>query len=261
MKCCSWLTTPPLWTFFAMMAIWQTVVWVGGFPIYVLPSPLVVFEAITQKWDQLLMATVNTGLASLMGLVLSLLVGYGVALLFSLSSWLERGLYPYAVFFQTVPIVAIAPLIILWVGHGFMGVMVVALILSVFPIIASSTLGLSRIPQAWLELFKLHHASRMKCLWYLQVPHSMSYVWSGLRVSCGLSVIGAIVGEFSAGYGGDDYGLGYLILFSSGQLKTDLLFASIFFSTLLGWGLFALIDRGGEWLLNHYHMKDKRMDR
>lgn len=261
MKCCSWLSAPPLWTFIAMMVLWQLMVRLGEFPVYVLPSPLIVFEAIVEKREQLLMATTNTGLAALTGLILSLLVGYAIALVFSLSSWLERGLYPYAVFFQTVPIVAIAPLIILWVGHGFVGVMIVALILSVFPIIASATLGLSRIPPSWLELFELHHANRWKCLWYLQIPHSISYVWSGLRVSCGLSVIGAIVGEFSAGYGGEDYGLGYLILFSSGQLKTDLLFASIFFSTLLGWGLFSLIDRGGEWLLNRYHMKDKRMEK
>jgi NitT/TauT family transport system permease protein len=261
MKNMAWIKAPPLWTFLAMVTLWQALVSLGDFPVYILPSPLVVLNAVFQKSDQLLMATVNTGLASLMGLCLSLVVGYLVALIFSLSSWLEKGLYPYAVFFQTVPIVAIAPLIVLWVGHGFAGVMIVALILSVFPIIASATLGLSRIPQAWLELFRLHHANRWKCLWYLQIPHSISYVWSGLRVSCGLSVIGAIVGEFSAGYGGEDYGLGYLILFSSGQLKTDLLFASIFFSTLLGWGLFSLIDHGGEWLLNHYHMKDKRMEK
>ena len=172
----------------------------------------------------------------------------------------ERGLYPYALFFQTVPIVAIAPLIILWVGHGFLGVMTVALILSIFPIIAGATLGLTRLPKSWQELFQLNDANRIQTLRYLQIPHSLPYVWSGLRVSCGLSVIGAIVGEFSAGYGGESYGLGYLILFSSGQMKTDLLFASILASTLLGWGLFSLIDRGGEALLNAYHMKDKRMD-
>lgn len=219
---------------------------------------MAVFKVFWHRKDDLLWATFNTGSAAVMGLILSLILGYSIALLFSLSRWLERGLYPYAIFFQTVPIVAIAPLIILWVGHGFVGVTVVALILSIFPIIASATLGLTRVPNALIELFTLHQASYWKRMRYLQIPHSMVQVWNGLRVSCGLSVIGAIVGEFSAGYGGDSYGLGYLILFSSGQLKTDLLFASILSSTILGWGLFTLIDRGGETLLNHFHMKDKR---
>jgi len=254
------LSAPVLWTFVALMILWQGMISLFHVPAFLLPSPVQVWEVTWQRSDDLLKATWNTGLAAFTALLLSVLLGYGVALLFSLSSWLERGLYPYAIFFQTVPVVAIAPLIILWVGHGFLGVMVVALVLSIFPIIASATLGLTRLPQPLVELFALHKASLWKRMLYLQIPHSMVYVWSGLRVSCGLSVIGAIVGEFSAGYGGEDFGLGYLILFSSGQMKTALLFSSIIASTLLGWVLFSLVDRGGEFLLNIFHMKEKRIE-
>lgn len=254
------LSAPVLWTFVALMIVWQGMISLFDVPAFLLPSPFQVWEVTWLRLDDLLKATWNTGLAAFTALLLSVLIGYGVALLFSLSSWLERGLYPYAIFFQTVPVVAIAPLIILWVGHGFLGVMVVALVLSIFPIIASATLGLTRLPQPLVELFALHKASLWKRMLYLQIPHSMVYVWSGLRVSCGLSVIGAIVGEFSAGYGGEDFGLGYLILFSSGQMKTDLLFSSIVSSTLLGWVLFSFVDRGGELLLNIFHMKEKRIE-
>lgn len=254
------LKSPPLWTFLLMLLFWDLAVRVGQMPMYLLPAPIDVAAVSWARAGDLASATLNTGLAALTALLLSTLLGYALALLFSLSSWLEKGLYPYALFFQTVPVVAIAPLIILWVGHGFLGVMVVALILSIFPIIAGATLGLTRLPSSWMELFALHEASVWKRMLYLQIPHSLSYVWSGLRVSCGLSVIGAIVGEFSAGYGGDSYGLGYLILFSSGQMKTDLLFASILSSTFLGWLLFNLIDRGGESLLNHFHLKEKRIE-
>jgi NitT/TauT family transport system permease protein len=256
----TFIKAPPFWTFIALLSLWQALVSWGDFPPYLLPSPSAVFQVILSKAPELFKALIHTASAASTGLLFSLLLGYACALLFSVSHWLERGLYPYALFFQTVPIVAIAPLIILWVGHGFWGVAVVAWILSVFPVIAGATIGLTRVPKEWIELFELHEASLWKRMRYLQIPHSLQHVWSGLRVSCGLSVIGAIVGEFSAGYGGEDYGLGYLILMSSGQLKTDLLFASILFSTLLGWALFSFIDRGGEALLNHYHLKQRRIN-
>lgn len=223
------------------------------FPPYILPSPWAVLEAISRRGWELLGATLLTGAAALAGFLLSLLMGYACGLSFARFPWLEKGFFPYAIFFQTVPVVAVAPLIILWVGHGFWGVVAVAFIISIFPIISGSTQGLTRIEPQRIELFQLYGASRKQRLLKLQIPSSLPQTLAGARISSGLSVIGAIVGEFSAGFGSGHHGLGYLILFSSGQLKTPTLFASIMASTLLGYLVFALVHHGGGWLLRRQH--------
>ncbi len=218
-----------------------------------------VIHTMADRSGDLFKACLITSSAALLGLLLSLFIGYSIALLFSVSNWLEKGLYPLALFFQTVPIVAVAPLIILWVGQGFYGVMTVSLILSVFPIISGATTGLTRLPRAYLELFDLYQSSAYKRMVYLQIPHSLPNVVAGLRVSSGLAVIGAIIGEFSAGYGQGNSGLGYYILASSGNLKTDLLFASIITSTIMGWLIFISIDRLGNLLLSTFHMNHTKV--
>jgi NitT/TauT family transport system permease protein len=173
------------------------------------------------------------------GFVTSLVVGTLVGILFAQARWIRSSLYPYAIFLQTVPIVAIAPLIVLWFGAGFPSIVLVSFLLSVFPILSNVVTGLLRVDPALLELFALHRASRWQTLWKLRLPHSVPFLVAGAKVSAGLTVIGAIVGEFFAGYGAEHPGLGYLILQSAGQLKTELLFASVAASTLLGLLVFA----------------------
>lgn len=240
---------PPLLTLGLILLLWWFCQWVFGFPPYILPDPWSVLKVLIREWKQIGGAVLLTGAASFAGLLLSLILGFMAGLAFARFRWLEKGLFPYAVFFQTVPVVAVAPLIILWVGHGFWGVVAVAFIISIFPIVSGATLGLTRIPAQQIELFRLYGASPAQTLIKLQIPNAMGQILAGARVSSGLCVIGAIVGEFSAGFGTGHHGLGYLILFSSGQLKTSLLLASIFASTFLGFVIFSLVHHLGGWWL------------
>jgi NitT/TauT family transport system permease protein len=232
---------PPLAFFALLVTAWHLAVTWSGVPPYLLPGPVRVADVITSSLPKLFGAVAVTATGALAGFLLSCAFGIAVALLFSQSRIIERSLFPYAIFLQTVPIVAIAPLVILWIGYGLQGVVAVSFIISLFPIIANTTTGLTSIRPDLLDLFLLNNASRWQTLFKLRLPHAVPNILTGAKVSSGLSVIGAIVGEFFAGFGTADRGLGYLILFADGQAKTDLLFASILFSTLLGLGIFTAV--------------------
>jgi NitT/TauT family transport system permease protein len=229
---------PPLLFFGLVVLLWQAVVELFAIKPFLLPSPVRVALAMGQNLSALLHAAWLTALGAVCGFLLSFAAGFLIALLFSQSRLIERSLYPYAIFLQTVPIVAIAPLIILWIGHGFHGVVAVSFIISLFPVIANTTAGLTRVDPNLLDLFALNEAGRLQVLFKLRVPNAVPQMLTGARISSGLSVIGAIVGEFFAGYGTQDYGLGYLIILTNGQARTDYLFACILFCTLLGLAIF-----------------------
>ncbi len=241
----SWLLkscAPPLLFFALIIALWHLGVELGDIKPFLLPGPLRVLGAIEAHLPALLNAVWLTAMGALVGFVLSFAVGFSLALLFSQSRIIERSLYPYAIFLQTVPIVAIAPLIILWIGHGFYGVVAVSFIISLFPIIANTTTGLTTVHPDQLDFFTLNNASRWQILLKLRIPNAVPNMLTGARISSGLSVIGAIVGEFFAGYGTEDFGLGYLIILTNGQAKTDYLFACILFCTLLGLTIFTSVN-------------------
>ena len=221
-------------------------------PPFLLPGPWRVANAVMLHSERLLDATVLTAVGSLTGFLLSFAVGFCIALLFSQSRIIERGLYPYAIFLQTMPIVAIAPLIVLWIGYGLQGVVAVSFIISLFPIIANTTAGLTQVDPRLLDLFVLNNADRWQILFKLRVPNAIPNMLTGARISSGLSVIGAIVGEFFAGYGTDDFGLGYLIIQTSGQAKTDYLFACILFCTILGLTIFTAVGLSSHYLLRRW---------
>ena len=240
---------PPLLFFGLFVLLWHLGVALFEIKPFLLPGPLRVVAAIHANLTALLHAAWLTATGALAGFALSFLVGFLIALLFSQSRIIERGLYPYAIFLQTVPIVAIAPLVILWIGYGIYGVVAVSFIISLFPIIANTTTGLTAIHPELLDLFALNNASRWQILLKLRIPSAVPNMLTGAKVSSGLSVIGAIVGEFFAGYGTEDFGLGYLITLTNGQVKTDYLFACILFCTLLGLCIFTLVNVLSNFLL------------
>lgn len=242
---------PPLGVLFLFLLSWEVSVRLYALPSYLLPAPSAVLEAAREHQALMLRASLLTAAGALGGFVASLVLGVLLALVFSQSRWIERSLFPYAVFLQTVPIVAIAPLIILWFGTGFQSVVLVACMVSIFPIITNTTAGLTHVPRPLLELFEVHNASRVQVLFQLRLPYSLPYVVTGARISSGLSVIGAIVGEFFAGFSTQHQGLGYIIIMTSGQLKTAWLFASILASTLLGWLIFSSVGWLGDRLTAH----------
>jgi NitT/TauT family transport system permease protein len=188
--------------------------------------------------DQL-QALWDTAKVAATGLAIAFGIGTAVAIVMSLGKWLERALYPYAVIVQVTPILAIVPLIALWFGYDFRARVVVCVMISVFPIITNTLHGLLTVDSSLHDLFKLHHAGRVKRLWKLMLPHALPDIFVGLRVSAGLSVIGAIVGEFFFRQGTP--GLGRLLDFYRAYLQSDLLVSTLVFCCLLGivafWGV------------------------
>ncbi|NKB68054.1 MAG: ABC transporter permease subunit [Candidatus Latescibacteria bacterium] len=233
---------PPLLCFALVILAWHLAVDLLAIKPFLLPGPLDVAGAMAKHANQLLTGAWLTLSSALTGFILSFLCGVLIALLFSQSRLIERSLYPYAIFLQTVPIVAIAPLIVLWIGHGFYGVVAVSFIISLFPVIVNTTTGLTSVEPALLDLFALNNANRWQLLTKLRLPHAVPHMLTGAKISSGLSVIGAIVGDFFAGFSTDDFGLGYYILMTNAQGKTDFLFACIVFCTLLGLAIFTAIS-------------------
>jgi NitT/TauT family transport system permease protein len=169
----------------------------------------------------------------------SIVVGVLVALLFAQSRWVRKMLYPYTLLLQTVPIIAIAPLILMWVGAGTAAVTLIAFIISLAPIIANTTQGLISVEENLVHLFLMHNASRAQLLFKLRLPHAVPSLFVGIRIASGIAVIGAITGELYAGSSRvGEGGLGYSILYASSQLQTDYLFALVLAATVLGFSFF-----------------------
>ena len=238
---------PPLIALVLALLVWHfAVVWLD-IPKVLLPSPTQVAVAAWENRWSLLSALGLTAAAALCGFLLSLVAGVLVSMLFSQSRFVRSGLFPYAIFLQTVPIVAIAPLIVIWVGEGFLAVVIIAFIISLFPVITNGTAGMLNVPRERAELFALNHATRWQSLFKLQLPGAMPDLVTGARISSGLSVLGAIVGEYFAGAGAEQRGLGYLIFAAKDQFKLDTLFAAVFLCTLLGVVMFTVVGAVGQY--------------
>lgn len=226
----------------SVVLVWQLVVNVFELPPILLPSPAQVLEAGIQEASVLASGAWVTGTAAVCGFVMSVLLGTFIAALMSQSKLLRLALYPYVILLQTVPIVAIAPLLVIWSGYEFRTVVLVTLIISLFPIINSVTEGLMAIPQDRIDLFRLYGASKLQTLWRLRIPTAVRYLMLGCKTSCGLAVIGAIVAEFFVGNGGANYaGLGTLMTGWQTLGRTAPLIAALFASTLLGIAMFAAV--------------------
>jgi NitT/TauT family transport system permease protein len=233
---------PPLATAVVVVLVWHAAVVATGTP-YLLPAPDVVARGAWAHGGDLAAATLRTATAAVVALAGSIVAGLAVAFVFSQSRTIARSLYPYAIFLQTVPIVAIAPLVIIWSGPGFRSVALIAFLVSVFPIITSATAGLTSIEGELHELFRICRATRWQTFWKLRLPHALPDLVTGAQVAGGLAVIGAIMGEVFAGYGAEARGLGYLVTATASQLKTAYLFAAVIACTLLG-----LVVFGNAWL-------------
>jgi NitT/TauT family transport system permease protein len=233
---------PPALTFVIAIALWEGAVRAFTVPKFLVPPPSDVLVAAWTERTALASALLTTAQGAGLGFLLSASLGVTVGLVFSLSRWLERGLYPYALFLQTVPIVAVAPLLVLWFGPGLRAVAVSAFIVSVFPIIANTLAGLRSVDPRLSDLFRLYGASLGDSVLKLRLPTAIPSMMTGLKVASGLSVIGAIVGEFVAGFSEGNAGLGITVLSAYRQLRTDLLFAAVLLASLLGLLLFALVS-------------------
>jgi NitT/TauT family transport system permease protein len=240
--------------FAGLLLLWQLILWIFHVPPYMLPSPWAVAHAVRARFPSLLAALAITAVESGTGLIASIVVGVFVALFFAQSRWVRRMLYPYTILLQTVPIIAIAPLILMWVGAGTPAVALIAFIISLAPIIANTTQGLVSVEENLIHLFLMHNATRLQLLFKLRLPHAVPSLFVGIRIASGISVIAAITGELYAGsssVGGG--GLGYSILYASSQLQTDYLFALVLAATVLGFSYFFLVMFIEWYFLHRWH--------
>jgi NitT/TauT family transport system permease protein len=242
----------PIAVFGLVACAWHISVIAFRIPPVILPKPNDVLVAMWNQKTELLRASWVTLQASLLGLMASVIVGSLVAILFSQSRWVRTAFYPYVIFLQTVPIVAIAPLLIIWSGTGLRTVVLVSCIISIFPIISNVTSGLLSVDQNHLDLFRMQDASRWQTLTKLRVPSAIPNLVLGLRVSCGLAVIGAIVGELFVASSGAYEGLGMVMNAKQANYKTAELMGTILACTSLGILLFVSIQFIGNVVLRRW---------
>lgn len=236
-----------------LLGLWQACVVYFEVPAYLVPSPWLVGHTLVSDWPLLGAALLVTLKITLLAFTASVVIGSLIAFVFVQSRWIEAAFFPYAVLLQVTPIVAIAPLIIIWVKDPTWSLVVCATLVALFPIIANTTTGLRSINPGLADYFRLQGASRWQLLVRLRIPSALPFFLAGLRISGGLSLIGAVVAEFVAGTGGTGTGLAYQILQSGYQLNIPRMFAALTLITLTGVGLFAVLAALTRWVLGGWH--------
>ncbi len=243
----------PLVVGVAVLLLWELWLRVFDIPFYIVPSPVLVARTLVHDAPLLFGSLLVTLRIAGLALLFSVLFGVALAFLFVQSRAIEVSLFPYAVLLQVTPIVAIAPLIIIWVKDPLTALVICATIVAIFPIISSTTLGLRSVDLDLAALFRLYGATRWDTLMRLRIPSALPYFFAGLRVSGGLALIGAVVAEFVAGTGGTASGLAYQILQAGLQLNIPRLFAALFLITAAGVAIFALVSMLARATLRHWH--------
>ena len=244
---------PPAAMFLALNAVWEIAVRALAVPAYLLPPPSAIAAALVAHAGTLARGVLITGQAALLGFALAAVLGVALAVVIASARWVERAVYPFTVLLQTVPLVAIAPLLVVWFGFGIRPVAVAAFVVSVFPVIVNTVTGLRSTDPALLDLFRLAGASPAARLLKLRLPFALPSIFAGLKIAAGLAVIGAVVGEFVASYAGDDAGIGMLVLTYSRESHTDRLFAAVGLASLLGLALFAAVSLAAWLSLRRWH--------
>ena len=243
----------PLAIGIVVVAAWHGLVAAYEVPRYIVPGPSEVARTLLQDWELLWNSLLITVTVTVLALLLSVIAGTLIAFVFVQSRWVEMSLFPYAVLLQVTPIVAIAPLLIIWVKDAQIALVLCATIVAIFPVISNTTLGLRSVDPGLLELFRMHKATRLQILLRLRIPSALPYFFGGLRIASGLALIGAVVAEFVAGTGGRGAGLAYQILQSGLQLNVPRLFAALFLITLTGVALFVIMVALSRLALGKWH--------
>ena len=258
----SWVSiAAPIAMGLVILAVWHAIVAINQIPSYILPGPLLVLETLLRDWNPLFHSLLITLRVTGSALLLAVLLGSLLSVLFVQSRLLEAALLPYAVILQVTPLVAIAPLIIIWVDDPFDALVICATVASIFPVIANTTVGLRSVDTGLVDLFRLYGASRTQVLVRLRIPSAAPYFFAGLRVATALALIGAVVAEFVAGTGGTRSGLAYQILQAGLQLKIPRLFAALLLITATGIVLFLSVSWLSRLALHRWHESELPQER
>ena len=238
----------------AFLGIWEGAVYAFSLSPFVLPAPSAIVAAAIEHRESLLSAAWVTIRVAVSAFLIALVLGIALAVLFAQSRTIERALFPYAITLQVTPVVAIAPLILIWVGldNAERGVLILATIVAFFPILANTTLGLRSADRQLHELFDLYKASRWQRLFRLQFPAALPNILTGMKISGGLALIGAVVAEFAAG-SGTATGLAWLIHEAGFNLKIAKAFAALALLSAIGIAIYALLSWLERRLLKNWH--------
>jgi len=250
----------PLLVGLLLLGAWQALVTGLELPPYLVPSPLLMLQTLVTDWVSLGSALLVTLKITVLSFAMATLVGVLISFLFVQSRIIETALFPYAVLLQVTPIVAVAPLIIIWVKDPTASLVICATLVALFPIISNTTLGLRSIDPDLQSYFRMNRASRLQTLVRLRIPSALPYFFGGLRISSGLALIGAVVAEFVAGTGGAATGLAYQILMAGYQLNIPRMFAALLLISLTGVALFALMAWATKAALGSWHASELSND-
>ncbi len=248
---------PPVLMLVVMVLAGELIIRACDVEEYLVPAPSAVLKALVDSRRELFGSMLTTASAAMMGMACATVLGILIAILLSTARLVQRAVYPYMVFFQTVPVVAIAPVLVIWFGPGLHSVTICALIVAIFPIIANTLTGLLSTDPALREMFHLYGASWWSTLWKLRLPSALPNIVTGMRIASGLSVIGAIVGEFVAGVLQGNAGLGVEVMIAKRIGRTDLVFAAILAASALGLVMFGAINLAGHLLLRRWHASER----
>ena len=237
----------------ALIALWQIGVMVFGPPPYLVPAPAHVVAAFQENWAILSTAALITLRAAVFAFLLAALIGAVVALLLSSIPFLYKAFFPYTVVLQTIPVIAVAPIVIIWFGIGLPSIIAIGILIAVFPVIANTTIGLRSTDASLKQLFTFYGATPVQSLFKLRLPYSLPFFFTGLRIASGLAVIGVIVGEYFAGAGGNRAGLGFVLVNAASRLQMPTLFAATICSGVVGIALFAVVSVLSNYFLQSWH--------
>ncbi len=240
----------------ALLSIWQALVVGFELPPYLVPSPAQVAKTLVSDRLVLGMALFTTVKVTVLAFLVAVVVGVLISFAFVQSRSVETALFPYAVLLQVTPVVAVAPLIIVWVKDPTASMVLCAALVALFPVIANTTLGLRSVDPDLQSYFRLNHATRTQTLLRLRIPSALPYFFAGLRISSGLALIGAVVAEFVAGTGGASAGLAYQIMQSGFRLDIARMFAALLLISVTGMALFALMTWASRAALGSWHSSE-----
>lgn len=244
---------PPLVVLILFIGFWEIAIRLAGVKPYLFPKPSDIVKAAADNGHNLLISVRTTIAESMLGFALSVVLGVAFAIVLALSKTVERSVYPYAIILQTIPIVAVAPIIVIWFGAGMNAIVIIAFLIAFFPILSNTLIGLNSTEANMKNLFYLYNATKWQTIWKLRIPAALPYILAGMKISCSLSVVGAIVGEYIAGIGGLQGGLGYAITVASTRLQTAYLFACGLTAAVMGIVFFLLINALSNRLLRSWH--------
>lgn len=242
----------PVIVFAVLMGFWEAAVRLREIPPYILPAPSLIVQTLVKDWGLLFASLLTTLRATLEGFLAAVIGGIGLALLFNRAKWVEDAFLPYAVILQVTPVIAIAPLLLVYLPQH-LAVVACAWIVAFFPVLSNTLLGLKSVDRNLAGLFALYDASPAQRLWRLRLPSALPYIMGGLRIAGGLSLIGAVVAEIAAGSAGSGSGLAFRIAEAGYRLDIPRMFAALALLSAAGIVIYAGLSAVSRLVLRHWH--------